>query len=195
MRTLKIAALIIAMSIPVMAKKGEQSLTRTVYISLGFKTCEHIENAYLFAVNKNGDEVSVFDLESTERVVPYGILPLRRDFIFTYYPNLDDTIPKVYIFKVKGSAEGVALTKYIALGMGKVLIYHPKDNYHLSYRGEFGSFLFEKTNAGTMLDYSDRLNRLDYAKYKKRDIRIKLFTINVACPRCTTTSQTKSKSP
>ncbi len=181
MRTLKIAALILATSTIAVAEKKDRLLTRTAYVSLGFKTCGHIENAYLFAVNEDGDEVSV--LEGAGEVIPYGILPLRRSFVFTYFPNLVDTLPKSYIFKVKGSSREQELTKYIVLGRDKVIIYHSKGGHTFIYNGKFS---FKDTDTTSVFDYGDRLEKLNYARFKKRDIRIKFPTINVVCPICTT---------
>jgi hypothetical protein len=160
----------------------KQPLTRTIYVNLGFKVCEHIEDAYLYAVNDEGKEVSIFDLKDTRKVVPYGPLPLRRDFLFTYYPHLNDLRPLKYIFEVKGYCKGEKLNKYIVLGRaGKVMILHQPGEEWVRYVGDEPI----TTEVGkTILDFSDQLEQLDYPKFRRRDIHIKLFDIEVACPQC-----------
>jgi hypothetical protein len=179
-RTLTILALF---AILPLAPAKQELLTRTLYVSLGFKTCEHIENAYLYAINRDGQEVSAFDFNDTENIKPYGRLPLRREFTFTYYPHLEEMLPKLYLFKVKGTYQGQEVVKYVALGRSKLLILNRDGKERLRYVGEGP---MEARKNGFVFDFSDKLEKFNYWKYKKRDVRITLFTINVECARSQT---------
>jgi len=64
---------------------GEGKLTRSLYVPVAFRSCEHLVGTTLFI----GDQ-------------PVGSLPTERIFLFTYYPNLKRLEPAFTELSVKG---------------------------------------------------------------------------------------------
>lgn len=61
-------------------------LTRSIYVPIEFKLCEHLENAVLY--------------QSDQAV---GVMPAKRIFQFTYYPDLERIEPERTQIRVEGT--------------------------------------------------------------------------------------------
>ena len=64
---------------------GESKLTRSLYVPVAFRTCEHLVGATLFI----GEQ-------------PVAKLPTERIFLFTYYPNLKRIEPAFTELRIEG---------------------------------------------------------------------------------------------
>lgn len=79
--------LALASAEPVDAKDDKaRSLTRSIYVPVHFNLCEHLRDAVLY---QDGQAVS--------------LLPARRIFQFTYYPQLARIEPSATAVRVEGS--------------------------------------------------------------------------------------------
>ena len=68
---------------------GPRPLNRSLYVPIAFTVCEHLENAILY----QGEQA-------------VGVLPARRIFQFTYYPELKQLAPKATQIRIEGVYSG-----------------------------------------------------------------------------------------
>ena len=86
LRSLFLFSLFALVAITALAEDDKSKfLTRSIYVPVEFKLCEHLENAVLY----EGDQA-------------VGLLPAKRIFQFTYYPHLERIEPTRADVRVEG---------------------------------------------------------------------------------------------
>ena len=86
LRSLFLCSLFALVATTVMAEDDKSKfLTRSIYVPVEFKLCEHLENAVLY----QGDEA-------------VSVMPVKRIFQFTYYPHLKRIEPERTEVRVEG---------------------------------------------------------------------------------------------
>lgn len=78
-------ALLVAASATAAPHSKEKLLTRSLYVPLTFRLCEHLDGGVVYQDD-----------------VPVGRTPTERIFQFTYYPALDRLLPEVVQIRVEG---------------------------------------------------------------------------------------------
>ena len=86
LRNLFLCPLFALVAITVLAEDDKAKfLTRSIYVPVEFKLCEHLENAVLY----QGDQA-------------VSLMPVKRIFQFTYYPHLERIEPERTEVRVEG---------------------------------------------------------------------------------------------
>jgi hypothetical protein len=130
----------LASTAPVEAKDDRaRSLTRSIYLPVQFNLCGHLREAVLY---QNDEAVSV--------------LPARRIFQFTYYPQLERIEPSATAVRVEGTrTDGEAFTGRLAVT--------PWGVFSGNHRIE--------------LDMNEQLKKMRF----KLDVRYQTVTIRLRC--------------
>jgi hypothetical protein len=147
----------------------QQELPRSIYVSVRFEACEHIEHA----------TIELLDKETYKVVQSLGTLPREQKFMFTYFPELKNKLAPSYQVKVKGIYKGEPLEKIMSIGPQKILIHH-------LYEGRKPTeILLNKTG------YMDRIlkMRID-ARYNTKKI---IITCSPTCNALNKQENTESK--
>ena len=84
---------------------GGESIPRSIYVPVAFRTCEHLTGASLFIADQ-----------------AVGALPTERIFVFTYYPHLKRLEPQFNELRVEGvrSEDATPFIGYLAVAASAI---------------------------------------------------------------------------
>lgn len=100
LRSLFLVSVFALVAIQALAEEDKSKfLTRSIYVPVEFKLCEHLEDAVLYQ-----DDQAV------------SVMPAKRIFQFTYYPSLERIAPTKSDVRIEGTrTDGEAFTGRLAV--------------------------------------------------------------------------------